>query len=315
MPETEIMAPPPALVSLVVGTLGRSDEVAVLFRSLAAQTDRAFEIIVVDQNTDERLAAVIAAARGLGLAITHLRQPEPNLSAARNLGLANARGDCIGFPDDDCWYEPDMIAAVRRAFSDHPGLAGVVARWEELEGDRVTVPYRLDNAAWRRFRGGNAASITLFFATSAIRNAGGFDVRLGAGRWFGCGEETDLVLHMLASGAYLRHEPTARVHHPVSVLPQLSARQLSRQRAYGRGMGALYVKHGLSSWVRVRGVLAPCVFALKQSPRGASLALAAAMSLGRFEGMWRWWRVYGREAGRRSAHDAGRSGAERGEAS
>jgi glycosyltransferase involved in cell wall biosynthesis len=45
--------------SLIVGTLGRTNEFAVLLQSLAEQQMRDFELIVVDQNSDDRLTSML----------------------------------------------------------------------------------------------------------------------------------------------------------------------------------------------------------------------------------------------------------------
>ncbi len=71
-------------ISLILATFGRSEELAIVLDSLAAQTDKGFEVIVVDQNPDDRLVPVLAVPRGL--TIRHQRQQEPNLSLARNTG-------------------------------------------------------------------------------------------------------------------------------------------------------------------------------------------------------------------------------------
>ena len=99
---------PVFLLSMVVATLGRSSELELLFASLAAFGRRDFEIILVDQNKDERLAPIVAAW-GERLNIRHLRTDRPGVCRARNLGAAEARGTWLMFPDDDCWYPADLL--------------------------------------------------------------------------------------------------------------------------------------------------------------------------------------------------------------
>ena len=108
-----------ALISLVVATYGRGKELQPLMTSLAMQTDRRFEVIVVDQNADDRIDSVLEVARGSGLTVHHLHLDTPGLSSARNLGTALARGCIVAYPDDDCWYEPLTLARASRR------LAGV----------------------------------------------------------------------------------------------------------------------------------------------------------------------------------------------
>ena len=56
------MQTPPRL-SLIVATLGREAELSRCLGSLAAQTSRDFEVVVVDQNADDRLAALLDRER------------------------------------------------------------------------------------------------------------------------------------------------------------------------------------------------------------------------------------------------------------
>ncbi|MFX5245469.1 glycosyltransferase, partial [Acinetobacter baumannii] len=70
-------------LSLILATVGRSSEVGRLIGTLAAQTDRRFELIVVDQNEDDRLVPHIEAGRAAGLDLQHLRLERPSLSGAR----------------------------------------------------------------------------------------------------------------------------------------------------------------------------------------------------------------------------------------
>ena len=89
--------------SLVVATLNRVDDVRVLLQSLAEQTFTDFEVLLVDQNDDDRLRPVVEkfAPR---LNLTRLHSTVRNSSHARNVGLPLCRGEIIAFPDDDCIY-------------------------------------------------------------------------------------------------------------------------------------------------------------------------------------------------------------------
>ena len=278
------------MISLVLATLGRTGEIARLFDSLVAQTDQRFEVIVVDQNPDNRLVCILEQGREMGLPINHLRQSEPNLSAARNLGVHHANGEFVGFPDDDCWYEPQVVEEVLAAFSSHPGWNGVVAQWVELANFGTEHPSGtlLSSDEWRRLRGGNASSIALFIKAELFKQAGCFDARLGVGQWFGAGEETDFILTSLSAGGMLAHWPSARVHHAYgSVASRLASSNWHAVIQRERGTGALYVKHRLAWGVILRGLLAPPIKALCHCGiRGLWLGLA--ISAGRLQGALAW---------------------------
>lgn len=277
-------------VSLILATVGRTAEVGRCLRSLAAQTDRNFEVLLVDQNPDDRLTPFVQEAYGTGLQLMHLRMTTPSLSGARNLGLTKASGEIIGLTDDDCWYDQEAIGAIRHAFQITPLLDGAVAQWVEQSTARASGPASgaLSLEAWRRFRGGDASSITLFFKQSLFARLGGFDERFGIGQWFGAAEETDFVLRALGSGAQLVHCPQAKVHHHFGgglSGPLLLVAHNSRKRA--RGTGGIYAKHHLSTWTVIRGFHAPMLLPLIRGKFRAA-AIGAFVSLGRLEGFLRW---------------------------
>ena len=271
------------MFSLIVATYGRADVLAPLVASLGAQTLRSFEVVVADQNPDDRVAAMIEPLRSAGQLGAHIRLPEPNLSAARNAGLAAARGQYVAFPDDDCWYAHDMLAKAAACLASPAGLDGLAARWAEaaLEPGDLS-PDPISPSAIRMFRGGNVASITLMLKRDAVLSVGGFDERIGVGRWYGSSEETDLMLKLITRGYRIVHAPDVIVHHAVSSGPRREAR-FGQERARARGTGALYAKHRLPAWVIARGLLAPLL-----SAPGPDLAAGVARSLGRLEGMMRW---------------------------
>ncbi|HYD97614.1 MAG TPA: glycosyltransferase family A protein [Noviherbaspirillum sp.] len=279
-------------ISLVLATVGRTDELGRLFDSLVAQTFVNFEVVVVDQNDDDRLLPHLERARYLGIRIRHLRQSPPNLATARNAGIEAARGKWIGFPDDDCWYAPRLLERVAARFSRSDRPSGVVVRWVE-QNEQPDIPAELSWERSRAFRDIAVSSITLFCHRSLFKRIGGFDNRLGVGQWFGAGEETDLAMRALRAGARIAYEPLGEVHHAVThEKPCADARTKAALRHRARGTGALYAKHGLPVWVILRGLAAPVLRPLLGGSLGSGLLLGYATTRGRLDGYLEWRRRY-----------------------
>lgn len=278
-------------LSLILATVGRSEDVRQALHSLATQTDQNFEVLLVDQNPDDRLVPYVNEMVDLRLNIRHIRMKSPSLSGARNLGIAESQGEIVGFPDDDCWYEPEAIANLRAVFTNTQKIDGIVANWVEQSAAHSANQSEktLSHQSWRRFRGGDASSISLFIKTSLLRQIDGFDERMGVGQWFGAAEETDLILRILATGAVIQRASNVRIHHAFGTPPQgdLSLR-CENARKRSRGTGAIYAKHRLSIYTIVRGLAAPLLRPLIHWTGRAKFAVGLATSQGRLEGLIRW---------------------------
>lgn len=100
------------LVSVIVPTLNRPHLLSYALRSVAGQhlDPAAVEAIVVNDGGPD-VSAPIAAARDHGLAIRLINLPRRGgLPAARNVGIAAARGDYLAFLDDDDVFLPAHLA-------------------------------------------------------------------------------------------------------------------------------------------------------------------------------------------------------------
>lgn len=97
-------------ISLVVSTVGRTWELSRLLDSLLAQEFKDFDIVVVDQNLDDRIAPILEQYCSK-LIISRIQTPKRRgISSGRNDGWRQACGEFIVFPDDDCWYPPWFLA-------------------------------------------------------------------------------------------------------------------------------------------------------------------------------------------------------------
>ena len=126
------------LFSIILTTYNRADLLKDALASVGSQTLRDFEVILVNDN-GEPVEQLLAAC---DFPVTYIRQGRnQGLSAARNAGLALARGRYIVYLDDDDIYLPNHLAVLAEAFEQHPGsviYTGVEYVNEKLEdGQRI----------------------------------------------------------------------------------------------------------------------------------------------------------------------------------
>lgn len=202
----------PLAFDLVCATVGRREELERFLESLERQTHRAFRLILVDQNGDDRLEALLAGHPGLD--IVRLRSPA-GLSRARNAALEHVRAELVAFPDDDCVYPPRLLEQVARRFAAHPDLDGLTGRLVAEDGSSspswAGEPALLErDTVWNR-----AASGTTFLRRRAVERVGRFDeeLGLGSGRPWSSGEEIDYLIRALGSGLRVEYDPGLTVVH------------------------------------------------------------------------------------------------------
>jgi len=222
--------------SLVLGTLGRTEELVRFLNHLVGQTYRDFELIVVDQNDDDRLVPIVAQYRDK-LDIEHMRC-ERGLSRSRNAGLTRIRGNIVAFPDDDCWYPPDLLEKVASIFATSPDIDGITGRFTDGEGrsEGRWLSHSMPLTRYNVWRG--AISFSIFLRRRVVQSTGKFNELLGvgAGTAWGASEETDYLLRSMHLGFKLHYFYDLVLHHPVKSL-SFDASACARQEKYEAGIG------------------------------------------------------------------------------
>lgn len=122
------------LVSIIVPACGTAPLEATL-RSLRAQTLRDHEILVVGDRPAAALAETIADPR-IRLIAAPRSSVAPGRAAARNAGIAAARGAYLGFCDAGDLWAPGKLAAHLAHFAGAPRLAVSVAGSAPLHAPR-----------------------------------------------------------------------------------------------------------------------------------------------------------------------------------
>ena len=151
------------LLSLIIPVYNRPEELRELLASLAGQTDRDFEVIVVEDGSTETSEAVVRAFQSAedaaaSLSIRYHSKPNTGPGLSRNEGAALAQGDFFVFLDSDCVLPPEYVAAVK---------AGIARTGCDVFGgpDRAGADFSPVQKAV-------SYAMTSFFTTGGIRGGG-----------------------------------------------------------------------------------------------------------------------------------------------
>ncbi|MCM1310036.1 MAG: glycosyltransferase [Bacteroides sp.] len=105
------------MFSIIIPVYNRRDEVASLLESLANQTVRNFECIVVDDGSTEPCAAECEPYKEF---VRYYWKENEGRSPARNYGMAHASGDYFVFFDSDCVIPPTYFETLEKLLNEHP---------------------------------------------------------------------------------------------------------------------------------------------------------------------------------------------------
>lgn len=216
-------------ISAVVCTYNRCETLRRMLRSFYEQEDldpARFELIVVDNNSSDSTATVaheFADRPGFRYAF----EPRQGLSAARNRGTSEAQGDVVAFLDDDVLLNAGWLKNLALCFGSTDAAAVGGRAHLKFEGERPawmgphfqTLLSQVDFGPERReIPGGYGLwGLNLAFRLSALRQAGGFDERLGrSGSQLLGGEESAVLARIAEQGGRCYYEPHAFVEHIIS---------------------------------------------------------------------------------------------------
>ena len=231
------------LVSVIVAARDSAATLPACLDALHRQDYPRVEIIVVDDGSADDTAEV---ARAGGAHV--VRTAPVGASAARNLGIEQARGAVVAFTDGDCVADPGWVRALVAAL-DTSGATGAGGRQvnvfpaaQQSLRDGFEAFFRAASIVSDYTRGDDRprhvshnASCCSAYHIDAIREVGGFT----PGLW--PGEDVDLDLRLAARGARFYYVPWAVVHHH---RPGTFAWFRRMMRRYGAAERRLVRRHG-----------------------------------------------------------------------
>ena len=236
------------ILSLIQTSQNRNKELARFVDSLNKQQDVDFaqlQLIFIDQGDNKDVFEQLNQQ----ITFTYVKTEKCSLSHARNLGLPLVQGEYVGFPDDDCWYEPNTIIEALNIL--RKGEYQAVSGKGTNENGLLTSAFPEMPAKITSTNRCAAISYTMFFKYE--KNVL-FDENMGVGSPFniGAGEETDYMLHLMEQYDFkVFYEPEIVVHHPKQSDVYDKEFMLKKYYSYSRGAGYLIKKHSFSFFYKL----------------------------------------------------------------
>lgn len=259
-------------LSFLICTLNREMDLrrSILAICSAPNNEITFQIVVVDQGQSSAAAEICTEFDA-----DYISSESRGLSCARNIGLTYCTGEFVALMDDDAYisdtYFEVISELIRKANKNRLGA---------FSGRIMTIENPLEPLS--RYQGPRVQfvqlknvdvvlSSALVIRRSIFCEVGDFDEDFGVGACWGGSEETDLLVRIINSGAFIEYFPSLKVYHPMSDFSMMSYKDtFNKTFTYGMGRGALLKKHKtiprlfvLNAFVKPAGAFLVCFILFK----------------------------------------------------
>jgi O-antigen biosynthesis protein len=223
-------------ISVIVCTHNGNATLRACLESLQRLRYSDFEVLLIDDGSTEDIAAIAATFKD----VRYLRQAHAGLSAARNYGAREARGEILAYTDDDCLVDEDWLTHLAAGFDD--------AKWAACGGPNIPPAPRHEMEAIVAAAPGAPAHVMLNDSEAehlpgcnlairkiALHAIGGFREHYRT-----AGDDVDVCWRLREAGGHLRFVPGAMVWHHRRRTFRAYLRQ---QRGYGHAEALLMKDH------------------------------------------------------------------------
>jgi len=122
--------------TIIVPSYNTGDAIRKCIDSIILQTYTNWELIVVDDGSQDATPAIIDEYTQKDVRIRAIHIPNGGVSNARNIGLDNAKGEYVMFVDSDDWIESDYLQQIESRMEDNSDLyiAGITQDFQFEDG-------------------------------------------------------------------------------------------------------------------------------------------------------------------------------------
>ncbi len=197
--------------TVIVPAYNAALTIAGCIEALLTQEPDLPEIIIADDGSTDETASIVENYEPRGVRL--LRLPHGGAGAARNAGIATAKGELLLFTDADCAPAPDWAASFVRAFEAEPDLAA--AKGVYCTRQKAAIPRFVQAEYADRYRRMARAATIDFVDTYAaayrhsVLQTENFDPRYPGA----IVEDAELAYRLAERGLYMKFVPEAIVYH------------------------------------------------------------------------------------------------------
>jgi glycosyltransferase involved in cell wall biosynthesis len=190
---------PDPLVTVVVAAYNGERFLRETLESLFAQDYDSFEAVFVDDGSQDGTAEIAKS-----FPVRYVRQENQGLPAARNAGIALAKGELVAFLDDDDILPPTKLRIQAGYLQDHPEVGCVLGRQEWILEEGVEPPPLVRDPIFGEV--GGIQLVTAMIRRRVLEELGGFD------RTYLYAEDRDLFIRMREHGVEIAVLPEVVLH-------------------------------------------------------------------------------------------------------
>lgn len=180
------------MISVVIPLYNKEKSISSTLRTVLNQTFSDYEIVIVNDGSTDGSVEEIEKVQDDRIRLVH--QPNAGVSAARNRGIEEAKGDLIAFLDADDEWKPEYLATQYHLFQKYPECSVFACNYESRDVmGRVTptLIHRLpfveeDGILTNYFEVASCSnppicSISIMVKKQAIQAIGGFPMGIKSG--------------------------------------------------------------------------------------------------------------------------------------
>lgn len=136
------------MISVIVPVYNKEKYLRRCLDSVLAQQHGRLELILVDDGSTDESLLICREYAAQDKRVRVIEKENGGASSARNLGIAEAVGEYIGFVDADDWIEPDMYSSLCAYLSENRAYscAQLMSRNFSEDGELIRPPLRVDGA-------------------------------------------------------------------------------------------------------------------------------------------------------------------------
>lgn len=257
--------------SIIIPVYNRIDEVEDLLKSLAAQSCKDFEVVIVEDGSTSPCDTVVKQYE-TQVDVSYYFKDNEGRSIARNYGLERAKGDYFIFFDSDCVIPPDYFKILSAALDANPldCFGGPDAAHESFSTTQKAINYSMTSfLTTGGIRGGKVQlekfvprTFNMGYSRQVYEKVGGFREMFS--------EDIDMSTRIRQAGFSIGLIRDAYVYHKRRVNMKLFTRQV-----YVFGMSRITLKLLYPDSLKIVHLL-PAAFVI------GSVALIGLS-------FWKWW--------------------------